>query len=117
MNATLPSTRPVIAALSASLLVLVCPAAVTMPLRRDLPRAAAASLRLSSPQARARIGQGDNASGQARPGPPWPQGPGHGAGEPDPCARGVVHARRTSTGPAATSRTEAEAKFRSLTRS
>src|SRR5260370_15972003 len=71
MNATLPSPRPVIAALSASLLVLVCPAAVTMPLRRDLPRAAAASLRLSSRQARARIGQGDSASGQSRPGQPW----------------------------------------------
>src|SRR6266436_7414054 len=70
MNATLPSTRPVIAALSASLLVLVCPAAVTMPLRRDLPRAAAASLRLSNRQARARIRQGDSASGQSRPSQP-----------------------------------------------
>src|SRR6266404_9470061 len=58
MNATLPSTRPVIAAPSASLLVLVCPAAVTMPLRRDLPHAVAASLRLSSRQARTRIRQG-----------------------------------------------------------
>src|SRR5260370_5029797 len=58
MNATLPSTRPVIAAPSASLLGPVCPAAVTMPPRRDLPRAAAASLRLSGRQARARIRQG-----------------------------------------------------------